>query len=70
MDREAEHSFQRLLDALGIPGAGETSNGRDALPLRMPIQDVDRVDGRRIVMGRIETGRVSVGDRVLFSPQT
>ena len=39
-----------------------------ALPLRMPIRDVDRVDDRRIVIGQIETGRFSVGDRVLFSP--
>ena len=68
MDRKAELSFARLLDALGIPGAGDASNGRDALPLRMPIRDVDRVDDRRIVIGQIETGRFSVGDRVLFSP--
>ena len=68
MDSQAEISFQRLLDALGILGAGVASNGRDALPLRMPVQDVDRVDDRHIVLGRIETGRVGVGDRVLFSP--
>ena len=68
MDPQAENSFQRLLDALDIQGAGEGSKGRGALPLRMPIQDVDRVDGQCIVTGRIETGGVSVGDRVLFSP--
>ena len=68
MDREAESRFARLLDALGILCAGDASNGRDALPLRMPVQGVDRFDDRRIVIGRIETGRVSIGDRVLFSP--
>ncbi|MDE0391419.1 MAG: adenylyl-sulfate kinase [Rhodospirillales bacterium] len=68
MDSQAENLFQRLLDALGIRGAGDVSDGRDALPLRMPVQDVDHAGDRRIVKGRIETGRVSVGDRVLFSP--
>ena len=68
MDHEAEDSFERLLDALGILGAGETLHGRDALPLRMPVQDVYRSEDRRIIVGRIETGRLSVGDRVLFSP--
>lgn len=37
-------------------------------PLRLPIQDVYHVDSRRILVGRIESGRVSVGDQVLFSP--
>ncbi len=38
------------------------------LPLRLPIQDVYKFDDRRILVGRIETGRLSVGDRLLFSP--
>lgn len=37
-------------------------------PLRMPVQDVYKFDQRRIVAGRIESGRLRVGDRVLFSP--
>lgn len=40
----------------------------DRLPLRMPVQDVYKFDQRRIVAGRIETGRLRVGDEVLFSP--
>ena len=68
MDREAERLFGRLLDALGLRDAGDTLSRPDALPLRMPVQDVQRSDDRHIVLGRIETGRVSVGDRVLFSP--
>ena len=38
------------------------------LPLRMPVQDVYRFDDRRIISGRIESGRLRVGDRLLFSP--
>ncbi|MCS6879072.1 MAG: adenylyl-sulfate kinase [Geminicoccaceae bacterium] len=37
-------------------------------PLRMPVQDVYKFDQRRIVAGRIESGRLRVGDLVLFSP--
>lgn len=37
-------------------------------PLRMPVQDVYKFDERRIVAGRIEAGRLAVGDTVLFSP--
>ena len=44
----------------------------DKLPLRLPVQDVykfnEHGDDRRIVVGRVESGRISVGDEVLFSP--
>jgi bifunctional enzyme CysN/CysC len=38
------------------------------LPLRFPVQDVFKFDHRRIIAGRIESGRLKVGDRLLFSP--
>lgn len=38
------------------------------LPLRFPIQDVYKFDERRIIAGRIESGRLNVGDELLFSP--
>lgn len=38
------------------------------LPLRFPVQDVYKFDRRRIVAGRVETGRLKVGDTLLFSP--
>ena len=38
------------------------------LPLRFPVQDVYRFDQRRIIAGRIESGRLKVGDQIVFSP--
>jgi bifunctional enzyme CysN/CysC len=40
----------------------------DAAPLRLPIQDIYRQDDQRILVGRIESGRIGVGDTLLFSP--
>ena len=40
----------------------------DGLPLRMPVQDIYKFDDRRIVVGRIDSGKLKVGDRILFSP--
>jgi len=37
-------------------------------PLRFPIQDVYRIDQRRLYVGRIESGRLKLGDEILFSP--
>jgi bifunctional enzyme CysN/CysC len=37
-------------------------------PLRFPIQDVYRFDERRIFAGRVETGMIKTGDRIVFSP--
>lgn len=37
-------------------------------PLRLPIQDVYRQDDRRILVGRIESGRLRVGDTLRFAP--
>src|SRR5206468_3767109 len=39
-----------------------------SLALRLPIQDVYKFDDRRILAGRIVSGRLKVGDRLLFSP--
>lgn len=38
------------------------------LPLRLPVQDVYKFDDRRILAGRIVSGRLQVGDRLVFSP--
>jgi len=50
------------LDQLGGPGSS------DELPLRFPIQDVYRIENRRVFAGRIEAGTLKVGDQLVFSP--
>ncbi len=37
-------------------------------PLRLPIQDIYRFDERRILAGRVESGALKVGDRLIFAP--
>ena len=46
----------------------QVSDQPDHQPLRFPIQDVYRFDDRRILAGRVESGTLRVGDRLLFSP--
>lgn len=56
---------------LSVTGALDRLQSAPALderPLRMPVQDVYRFDDRRIFAGRIESGRLSIGDVILFSP--
>ena len=38
------------------------------LALRIPVQDVYKFDDRRIVAGRVEAGRIHVGDEIVFWP--
>jgi bifunctional enzyme CysN/CysC len=46
----------------------ETARSTRELPLRFPIQDVYRIDKRRIFAGRIESGTIRIGDQLVFSP--
>ncbi|MCK5285219.1 MAG: adenylyl-sulfate kinase [Alphaproteobacteria bacterium] len=46
----------------------KNSNAPTSLPLRFPVQDVYRFEEKRIIVGRIETGTLRVGDKLLFSP--
>jgi len=38
------------------------------LPFRFPVQDVYKFDERRIISGRVESGKANVGDQLVFSP--
>ncbi|MGE4279965.1 MAG: adenylyl-sulfate kinase [Magnetospirillum sp.] len=54
-----------VLEALDGFAAAATAHDLD---LRFPVQDVYKFDTRRIVSGRIESGRLKVGDKLVFSP--
>jgi sulfate adenylyltransferase large subunit/thioredoxin-dependent adenylylsulfate APS reductase len=38
------------------------------LPLRLPVQAVYKFDDRRIVAGRVESGRIAIGDEIVVAP--
>ncbi|HVU34642.1 MAG TPA: adenylyl-sulfate kinase [Opitutaceae bacterium] len=64
-DRMPWHAGPCLIEAL------EKFHGRaaaDAAPLRLNVQDVYRFDARRIVAGQVESGRIAVGDPIMFHP--
>ena len=55
-------SVVQTLDHFQIVTAAED------LPLRLPLQDIYKFDERRILVGRIESGILRLGDTLLFSP--
>src|SRR5437868_12490066 len=59
------HKGPTVLDALDLL---EPQEREVDLPLRFCVQDVYRFDERRIIAGRIETGKLKVGDELIFSP--
>jgi bifunctional enzyme CysN/CysC len=68
-DRTPWYSGASVLEALD---SFIKEPSRTDLPLRFPIQDIykfteDR-DDRRIIAGRIETGTINIGDKVVFLP--
>jgi len=59
------HRGPSVLEALDL---FEPQSADVDLPLRFCVQDVYRFDERRIIAGRIETGKLRVGDELVFSP--
>jgi len=39
------------------------------LPLRLPVQDVWEIDGKQVVIGRIDSGKIKPGDSIVVMPQ-
>jgi bifunctional enzyme CysN/CysC len=59
-------------DLLAAVDAFEKAPAKDNQPFRLPVQDVykftARGDDRRITTGRVESGTLRVGDKVVFYP--
>ncbi|HKY87081.1 MAG TPA: adenylyl-sulfate kinase [Pseudorhodoplanes sp.] len=45
-----------------------TAPPADKLPLRFPVQAIYKFDDRRIIAGRVETGRLTVGETITVTP--
>jgi bifunctional enzyme CysN/CysC len=62
----AGHSGPTVLDVLDrfAPARPATD-----LALRIPVQAIYKFDDRRIIAGRVETGRIAVGDEVIIMPR-
>ncbi len=61
----AWHRGQTVLEALdGFAPAPPLHE----MALRMPVQAIYKFDDRRIISGRIETGRIAVGDEIVAMP--
>jgi len=67
-DRGANLKWYKSETLLEVLDSLELEKGSKAQDLRFPIQDVYRFDEKRILVGRIETGAISVGDTLFFSP--
>ncbi|HEY5563541.1 MAG TPA: GTP-binding protein [Clostridiaceae bacterium] len=65
-DKTPWYKGESVLEAMDL---FSKEKGFEDKPLRFPIQDVYKFDNRRIIAGRIETGRLSMGDEVLISPE-
>jgi len=45
-----------------------TARPANQLPLRFPVQAIYKFDDRRIIAGRVETGRLNVGETITVTP--
>jgi len=64
-ERTAWYSGPTLLGALDAFSPARELSG---LALRFPVQDIYVGDGRRVYAGRVESGSLRAGSRVVFSP--
>lgn len=55
-------SLLEALESLSLPP------GESEKPLRFLVQDVYRFDARRLIAGRIDSGKMKVGDELVFWP--
>src|SRR3989475_2547492 len=64
-DKMPWYAGPTVLETLGL---FREETARDRQAPRFPLQDVYKFDARRIIAGRLTTGKIRVGDRLVFSP--
>ncbi|OAN44690.1 adenylyl-sulfate kinase [Paramagnetospirillum marisnigri] len=67
-ENSAETAWYKGPSVLGALDLFEQARPATDLALRFPVQDVYKFDQRRIIAGRIESGRLKVGDTLVFAP--
>lgn len=67
-DRSAAMSWYAGPTVVELIDSTEAMQPPRDLPLRFVVQDIYKFDDRRIVAGRIESGRLRVGDELVFVP--
>jgi len=65
-DKAPWYDGPTILEALDTVAKQPVIEGR---PFRFPVQDVLDVDGKKVVVGRVESGAVEAGDAVLVAPE-
>ncbi|MFH1789096.1 MAG: GTP-binding protein [Candidatus Altiarchaeota archaeon] len=55
-------TFLQTIDSL------KKGRGIESLPFRMPVQDIYKWENKRRIVGRIESGRLKVGDEIVVLP--
>jgi len=46
----------------------KTKSDKSGSPLRMPVQDIYKINNKRIIVGRVEAGTIEEGKKVIFLP--
>jgi small GTP-binding protein len=72
MEGDNIYKLSDRMEWYGGPTLIETLDGieirKEAKPLRFVVQDTYQVDAERVVVGRIESGTLGKGDKVVFQP--
>ena len=59
------YTGKTILGSLADLAKADVSRSRN---LRFPVQDVYKLESKRIIVGRVESGKIQRGDTLLFSP--
>jgi bifunctional enzyme CysN/CysC len=68
VSRSDRFSFAASPSLIEVINSFVAARPADDQPLRFVVQDVYKFDERRIIVGRVRSGTISVGDTILFSP--